>query len=117
MVTLTSFFYKPTEIELIVSLVCQKRASTNISLVQTDATLLANKSQNWWMLNVATFCTKSCYVLLGIVAQSLKPAKLLSQQAPTFLLFRHLQSVAQQCVGSVCTYPLNTLGATSAHYT
>ena len=34
---------------------------------------------------------------LGVVAQSLKPVKLFSQQLPTFLFFRDRRSVAQQC--------------------
>ena len=36
-------------------------------------------------------------MLLRVVAQSLKPVKLFSQQLPTFLLFRDRRSVAQQC--------------------
>ena len=54
--------------------------------VQTDATLL----------HVASVCT-SCCMLLLVVAQSLKPVKLFSQQLPAFLLFRDRRSVAQQC--------------------
>ena len=38
-----------------------------------------------------------CWMLLSVVAQSLKPVKLFSQQLPTFLLFRDRQSLAQQC--------------------
>ena len=38
-----------------------------------------------------------CWMLLRIVAQSLKPVKLFSQQLPTFLLFCDRRSVAQQC--------------------
>ena len=38
-----------------------------------------------------------CWMLLRVVAQSLKPVKLFSQQLPTFLLFRDRQSLAQQC--------------------
>ena len=38
-----------------------------------------------------------CWILLRVVAQSLKPVKLFSQQLPTFLLFRDRRSVAQQC--------------------
>ena len=57
--------------------------------MQTDATLLANNSQLCWMLHVAFVCTPCC-VLLGVVAQSLKPVKLLvtckrTQQPPTML--------------------------------
>ena len=37
-----------------------------------------------------------CCVLLGVVAQSLKPVKLFSQQLPTFLLFPDRRSVALQ---------------------
>ena len=58
--------------------------------MQTDATLLATNSQPCWMLHVASVCTPCC-VLLGVVAQSLKPVKLLAtckrtQQLPTMLL-------------------------------
>ena len=53
--------------------------------------------------------------LLDVVAQSLKPVKLFSQQLPTFLLFCDRRSVAQQCWirlhGSS-----NIVGATHAHY-
>ena len=57
--------------------------------MQTDATLLATNSQPCWMLHVASVCTPCC-VLLGVVAQSLKPVKLLAtckrtQQLPTML--------------------------------
>ena len=38
-----------------------------------------------------------CSGLSGVVAQSLKPVKLLSQQLPTFVLFCDRRSVAQQC--------------------
>ena len=58
-----------------------------LSPVQTDATLLAINSQRCWMLHVASVCTPCC-MLLRVVAQSLKPVKLFSQQLPTFLLFR-----------------------------
>ena len=64
--------------------------------MQTDATLLANNSEHCCMLHVASVCTL-CYMLLGVVAQSLKPVKLLRQQLPTFLLFLDRRSVAQQC--------------------
>ena len=46
------------------------------------------------MLHVASVCT-ACCVLLGVFAQSLKPVKRLSQQLPTFPLFR--DRVALQC--------------------
>ena len=54
-------------------------------------------------------------MLLGVVAQSLKPIKLFSQQLPTFLFFCDRRSVMQQCWirlhGSS-----NIVGATRAHY-
>ena len=37
-----------------------------------------------------------CWMLLRVVAQSLKPVKLFSQQLPTFLLFRDRRSLEQQ---------------------
>ena len=40
--------------------------------------------------------------MLRVVAQSLKPLKLLSQQLPTFLLFRDRRSVAQQSRSQRC---------------
>ena len=40
----------------------------------------------------AIFC-----VLLGVVAQSLKPVKLLTNQLPPLLLFRDRRSEAQKC--------------------
>jgi len=49
----------------------------NLSCVQTDATLLANNSQHCCMLDVASVCTPCC-MLLDVVAQSLKPVKLLT---------------------------------------
>ena len=66
------------------------------------------------MLHVAFVCTPCC-MLLRVVAQSLKPVKLFSQQLPTFLLFCDRRSVAQQCWirfhGSS-----NIVGATHADY-
>ena len=56
-----------------------------------------------------------CWMLLLAVAQSLKPVKLLSQQLPTFLLFRDRRSVAQQC-GIRLHSSSNIVGATHAHY-
>ena len=85
--------------------------------MQTDATLLANNSQHCWMLHVASVCTRSacCWMLLRVVAQSLKPVKLFSQQLPTFLLFRDRRSVAQQCWIRLHSSS-NIVGATHAHY-
>ena len=54
-------------------------------------------------------------MLLRVVAQSLKPVKLFSQQLPTFLLFRDRRSVAQQCWIRLHSSS-NIVGATHAHY-
>ena len=55
-----------------------------------------------------------CWMLLRVVAQSLKPVILFSQQLPRFLLFRDRRSVAQQCWIPFHT-PFNIVGATHAH--
>ena len=64
-----------------------------------------------------TCCVRftSCCMLLRVVAQSLKPVKLFSQQLPTFLLFRDRRSVAQQCWIRLHNSS-NIVGATHAHY-
>ena len=51
------------------------------------------------MFHVASICTPFTFycVLLGVVAQSLKPVKLLNKQFRTFLLFCDRRSVTQQC--------------------
>ena len=85
-----------------------------LGCVQTDATLLTNNSQHCWILHVASVFTPCC-MLLDVVAQSLKPVKLFSQQLPTFLLFRDRRSVAQQCWIRLHSSS-NTAGATRAHY-
>ena len=66
------------------------------------------------MLHVASVCTPCC-MLLDVVAQSLKPVKLFSQQLPTFLLFRDRRSVAQQCWIRLHSSS-NIVGATHTHY-
>ena len=54
-------------------------------------------------------------MFLRVVALCLKPVKLLSQQLPTFRLFRDRRSVAQQCwIRLHCSS--NIVGATHAHY-
>ena len=86
--------------------------------MQTDTTLLAKNSQHCWMLHVASVCTPcctSCWMLLRVVAQSLKPVKLFSQQLPAFLLFRDRWSVAQQCWIRLHSSS-NIVEATNAHY-
>ena len=50
-----------------------------------------------YMLRPFAHLVACCWMLLRVVAQSLKPVKLFSQQPPTFLLFRDRRSVAQQC--------------------
>ena len=58
----------------------------------------------------------ACYWMLWrVVAQSLKPVKLFSQQLPTFLLFRDRRSVVQQCWIRLHSSS-NITGATHAHY-
>ena len=58
-----------------------------------------------------------CCVFLGVVAQSLKPVKPMSQRLPTLLLFPFLvrRSVAQQCW--ICSYSSSIVGATHTHST
>ena len=56
-----------------------------------------------------------CWMLLCVVAQSLKPIKLFSQQLPTFFLFRDRRSVALQCWIRLHSSS-NIVGATHAHY-
>ena len=72
-----------------------------VSRVQTDATLLY---------------VTCCCVFLGVVAQSLKLVKRLSQLLPTFLLFRDRRTVAQQRWIRLHSSS-NIGGATHAHYT
>ena len=72
------------------------------------------RTQHCWMLHVGSVCTPCC-MLLRVVAQSLKPVKLFSQQLPTFLLFRDHRSVAQQCWIRLHSSS-NIVGATHAHY-
>ena len=102
-ITFSGFSFNETRLFCILSLASAlSLLSTSVlSPVQTDATLLGNNSQHCWMLHVPSFCTPCCMLLdvklLRVVAKSLKPVKLLSQQLPTFLLFRDRRSVAQQC--------------------
>ena len=56
-----------------------------------------------------------CWMLLRVVAQSLKAVKLSSQQLPTFLLFRDRRSVLQQCWIRLHNSS-NIVGAAHAHY-
>ena len=54
-----------------------------------------------------------CWMLLRVVAQSLKPVKLFSQQLPTFLLFRGRRSDVSWIRLHSSS---NIVGATHAHY-
>ena len=57
-----------------------------------------------------------CWMLLRVVAQSLRPVKLVSQQLPTFFfLFRDRRSLLQQCWIRLRSSS-NIVGATHAHY-
>ena len=56
-----------------------------------------------------------CWMLLRVVAQSLKPVKPFSQQLLTFLLFRDHRGVAQQRWIRLHSSS-NIVGATHAHY-
>jgi len=72
-----------------------------------DSKTSCRQTQHYWpttpnvvarMLHPFAHPVACCCVLLGvIVVQSLKPIKLLSQQLPSFLLFRDRQSIEQQC--------------------
>ena len=56
-----------------------------------DATLLTNNSQHCWMLHLlrpSVHSVACCWMLLRVVAQSLKPVKLCRQQLPTLLAQR-----------------------------
>ena len=67
------------------------------------------------MLRPFAHTVACCWMLLRVVAQSLKPVKLFSQQLPTFLLFRYRRSVTQQCWIRLHSSP-NIVGAAHAHY-
>ena len=83
------------------------------------------RTQHWWpttpnivgcyMLRPFAHPVACCWRLWRVVAQSLKPVKLFSQQLPTFLLFRDRRSVAQQCWIRLHSSS-NFVRATHAHY-
>ena len=58
---------------------------------------------------------QQCWHLFVLVAHSLKPVKLLTQQVPTFLLFCDRQSVAQHLHGTETMLANVGLVKTSAH--
>ena len=66
------------------------------------------------MLCLFVHPVECCWMLLRVVAQSLKPVKLFRQQLPTFLLFHDHRSVAQQCW--ICLHnSSNIVGAAHEH--
>ena len=67
------------------------------------------------MLRLFAHSVACCWMLLRVVAQSLRPVKLFSQQLPTFLLFRDRRSVAQQRWIRLHSSS-NIVGAAHAHY-
>ena len=86
--------------------------------VQMDATDCWPTTPNiveCYMLRPFAHPVACCWMLLRVVAQSLKPVKLFSQQLPTFLLFRDRRSVAQQCWIRLHSSS-NIVGATHTHY-
>ena len=68
-----------------------------------------------YMLRPFAHPVACCWMLSRVVAQSLKPVKLFSQQLSTFLLFRDRRSVAQQCWIRLHSSS-NIVGAAHAHY-
>jgi len=68
-----------------------------------------------YMLRPFAHPVACCRMLLRVVAQSLKPVKLFSQQLPTFLLFHDRRNVAQQC-WILLNNTSNIVGAAHAHY-
>jgi len=78
------------------SMKLKDKAGHQSVLVQRTPKAQCKRTQHCWMLHVASVCTLCC-MLLDVVAQSLKPVTLFSQQLPTFLLFCDRRRVAQQC--------------------
>ena len=68
-----------------------------------------------YMLHPFAHPVSCCWMLLRVVAQSLKPVKLFSQQLLTFLLFRDRRSLAQQCWIHLHSSS-NIVRTTHAHY-
>ena len=66
------------------------------------------------MLRPSAHPVVCCWMLLRVVAQSLKPVKLFSQHLPTFLLFRDRRSVAKRWIRLHSSS--NIVGATHTHY-
>ena len=97
-----------------------------LALAERDSKAACKRTQHCWpttpnivacyMLRPLVHPVACCWMLLRVVAQSLTPVKLFSQQLPTFLLFRDRRSVAQQCWIRLHSSS-NIVGATHAHYT
>ena len=68
----------------------------------------------YYMLRPFAHPVSCCWMLLCVVAHSLKPVKLFSQQLPAFLLFHDRRRVAQQCW--IRLHSSSNIGATHAHY-
>ena len=68
-----------------------------------------------YMLRPFAHPVACCWMLLRVVAQSLKPVKVFSQQLPTFLLFGDRRNVAQQCWIRLHSSS-NIVGVAHAHY-
>ena len=79
--------------------------------------MLAKNSQHvgFYMLRPFAHLVACYWMLLPVVAQSLKPVKLFRQQLPTFPLFRDRRGVAQQPWIRLHSSS-NIVGATHAHY-
>ena len=96
-----------------------------LALAERDSKAACKRTQHCWpttpnivacyMLRPLVHPVACCWMLLRVVAQSLTPVKLFSQQLPTFLLFRDRRSVAQQCWIRLHSSS-NIVGATHAHY-
>ena len=72
-----------------------------------DATLWANNSQHRWMLHVASACAPRC-MLLRVVAQCLKPVKL--------LCYLQTDTTTPNIVGQQCWELLRPLAGSIRQY-
>ena len=90
---------------------------SNLSPVQTDATLLGNDPQHCWMLHVASVCTPCCMLLDVVVycCAKFETGQTFQPTTPNILLFRDRRSAAQQCWIRLQSSS-NIVGPTHAHY-
>ena len=88
-----------------------------VSIVLTRVKPHANRRNivGYYMLHPFAHPVACCWMLLRVVAESLKPVKLFSQQLPTFLLFGDRRNVAQQCWIDLNSSS-NIVGAPHARY-